>query len=202
MHPMTRCSRRLLWALILCGAPMVAQAGTTPWCGAGPASGAGTTNLTCPAGQGIVAIGTTSGPLDSGPVTAIRINCAVQRTNSGGSGYPSQTVWQGGGSWKGWPSSGSTQVTRMCSDGRVMRSLHTYGRPHGLEKVTGAGCAACNADMGFCGQVVQHLKLPVLNPWGPRCDMQCPNDEYLYRLQIRRGAWVDSIRGHCRKPTP
>jgi hypothetical protein len=34
---------------------------------------------------------------------------------------------------------------------------------------------------------------------GTSCDIVCPAGEALYKITVKYGGWVDSIRGECRK---
>jgi hypothetical protein len=163
----------------------LASAGSAGRCGG--TGGNNTRTLTCPDGQYVAGIGARGG----GFVDEFSIACRKIPV----SGQPGSL----GGYKSAGPGGGTRSRSRECDNGHAVKAV-IFRSGVLIDNVEGATCRARSGD-GWSNQTQSFLDLDigVGGIGGGHCSIGCPSNEALYRVTVKYGVVIDSIRGECRK---
>ena len=168
-------------AMTLVASTIAADAGSTRKCGGG--GGDKSLTLSCPSGQRIIGIGGGGGSFLEG----FGILC----------GKPdSKGYYNVSGKWKFGPK-GRLSASGRCPDGFVVNKIDMKSGLY-VDRLLGGFCANCK--FGECTGTYNTFSVNAGGNGGNRCVATCPDGQGLYKVVIRHGLWIDSIKGYCSKP--
>jgi hypothetical protein len=163
-----------------------AFAGATKWCGG--SGGDKRLTLSCASGELIGGVGGTGASF----LDDLRIACATPDPH--GLFHPS-------GDWKSGPRHIVAEGSGLCDGGRALTGLSTRAGIY-VDRVSHGACGPC-VDGACHRQVGVEFTVNAgggNDNAGHECDLNCPDGQGAYSIEIRYGAWIDAIRLHCRKP--
>jgi hypothetical protein len=175
-----------------CAAAMVAAFGIADGAVAGSAGRCGgtggehTKTLTCPTGEYIAALGARGGLL----IDEFSIACRKHPV----SGQPGEI----GGFKSAGPGGGTLSKSGKCGNGHAMNSI-SFKSGSFIDRVSSGGCNPREGSGWAGGTIPSSASVNVGGPGGIACSIICPIGEALYKVTVRYGGVVDSIRGECRK---
>jgi hypothetical protein len=176
-------------SLLLIAAATLSQIAPAAASSAGRCGGTGgqhTKTLTCPNGQYIAGIAARGGLF----VDEVSIACR-KLPKDGSVGSLGSYISAG-------PGGGTKSASGQCDRKHAARRLHTKSGAF-VDRITGAHCGARELEDGGWFADRSYFPIEIGGGGGGECIVQCPNGEALYKLTIKYGGWIDSIRGECRK---
>jgi hypothetical protein len=160
-----------------------AQAGSAGRCGG--TGGEHSRTLTCPSGQYIAGIGARGAAL----VDEFSIACRKIPT----SGAPGDL---GGFSTAG-PGGGTGSASDTCDKNHAVIAMFFKSGIY-LDRARGGICGK-RSGTGWGSQTQSKVDMEVGGIGGENCSLNCPEGEAMYEVTVKFGAWVDSVRGSCRR---
>jgi hypothetical protein len=161
----------------------VAGAGSAGRCG-----GTGGNNhrvLTCPDGHYVAAIGA------RGRSFVDEFSIACRRIPV--SGQPGSL-----GSYKSAGSGGGTGGdSGECDKGHAVKTI-MFRSGFFVDNVIAVSCGSRSGD-GWTSDTQSSFDIEIGGIGGQICTIECQSNEALYKVTVRYGAWVDSVRAECRK---
>jgi hypothetical protein len=169
-------------ALSLCNL-LAAQAGSAGRCGG--TGGEHSKTLSCPSGQYIAGIGARGAAF----VDEFSIACRKLPT-SGAAGALGDfsTAGPGGGTGSG---------SGLCDKGQAVIVMFFKSGIY-LDNIKSGICAK-RAGTGWNVQAQSDIDLGIGGLGGESCSLNCPSGEAMYQVTVKYGAWVDSVKGNCRR---
>ncbi|MFZ1681631.1 MAG: hypothetical protein WAT70_11500 [Rhizobiaceae bacterium] len=153
----------------------------------GGTGGGSTKTLTCPAGQYIVGIGARAG------LVIDEFSIACQKIPVSGA------AGSRGGFKSGGPGGGVVSRSAFCKQGQAVTSITTHSGGF-VDKVHSGACQSRDGDGWKSGNSgVSFAELDLGGPGGGFCQLACPQGEAMFKITVKFGGVVDSLRGECRK---
>jgi hypothetical protein len=161
-----------------------AVAGSAGRCGG--AGGDHTKTLTCPSGQYVAGVSARGGLF----VDEFSIACRKIPANG-----PAGDL---GGFMSAGPGTGTDSESGSCSRKHAATTLTVLSGAL-IDNFFSAKCSTRNAEGGWNANFASDVTISIGGPGGRRCEVKCPRGEALYKVTVKYGGVVDSIRGECRK---
>ena len=161
-----------------------AMAGSAGRCGG--TGGDQSKTLTCPSGQYVAGVSARGGLF----VDEFSIACRkIPATGSAGNLGDYMSAGPGGGidSESGNCSRKHAVTTLSVNSGSV------------IDNVFFAKCSSRNDEGGWNADSASGVTVDIGGPGGVRCRLECPRNEALYKVTVKYGGVIDSLRGECRK---
>lgn len=176
---------RIVAAACLVGAfgAQEAMAGSAGRCGG--TGGNHSKTLTCPDGQYIAALGARGGLF----VDQFSVACRKIPV-SGNSG-------ELGGYKSAGPGGGTRSFSDECDNGHAVRIID-FKSGAVVDKVVSGSCMR-RSGSGWTRQTDSTASVQIGGGGGISCSITCPSNEAMYKVTVKYGGVVDSIRGECRK---
>lgn len=176
--------------LLIAALALAVTAGPAMASSAGRCGGTGghsTKTLTCPDGQYIVGIGARAG------LVIDEFSIACQKIPVSGS--PGSR----GGFKSGGPGGGVVSTSAFCKQGQAVTTISTRSGAV-VDRVSSGSCQSREGDGWKSGNSgVSFAKLDIGGPGGGFCQLACPQGEAMFKITVKFGGVVDSLRGECRK---
>lgn len=173
------------FALLAVLAPVTsAIAGSAGRCGG--TGGNHTKTLTCPSGQYVAGVSARGGLF----VDEFSIACRKIPANG--------SVGDLGSYMSAGPGGGTETASGNCSRKHAVTRL-TVVSGAVIDSVFFAKCSTRNDEGGWNADSASGVTLEIGGPGGGRCRVECPQNEALYKVTVKYGGVIDSIRGECRK---
>jgi hypothetical protein len=168
----------------LLGMADLANAGSAGRCGG--TGGEHTKTLTCPNGQYI------AGMAARGGLFVDEFSIACRKLPVDGS------VGSLGNYISAGPGGGTKSASGECNRKHAVRRLLIKSGAF-VDKIEFGKCGAREGDDEAWFGDRSSFELNIGGGGGGRCVVQCPNGEALYKVTVKYGGWIDSIRGECRR---
>jgi hypothetical protein len=179
---MARATTALMMATLCC-VPQ-AMAGSAGRCGG--TGGNNTKTLTCPSGQYIAGIAARGGLF----IDEFSIACRKHPV-SGAQGEL--------GSFKSaGPGGGTTSKSAKCGNNHAVYTIR-FQSGSLIDKVRSGGCTPREGNGWAQAGTPSAAVVDVGGPGGIACSITCPIGEAMYKVTVKYGGVLDSIRGECRK---
>jgi hypothetical protein len=160
-----------------------ADAGSAGRCGG--TGGSNTRTLTCPSGQYVAGIGARGGAF----VDEFSIACRKIPV----SGDPGDL----GGFKSAGPGGGTLTNSGKCGRKDAVKAI-VFNSGAFVDKVRNVNCNGREGN-GWSDSISTGFVVDIGGFGGGQCIMRCPVNEALYKVTVKSGGVVDSIRGECRK---
>jgi hypothetical protein len=157
---------------------------------AGKCGGSGgnkTVTLTCPPGQYVIGMSARGHSY----VDMVGIRCAPFLSN-GKHGAPSP--WKTGG-----PGGGTVADDTTCRNAAAVTTVHLFTGAW-VDNLVSVRCRSRVLGGGFSETQGndEEQTINVGGNGGHGCSLICPSGEALFKVTLRSGSWIDSLRGECR----
>lgn len=168
---------------VLCGAAD-SYAGSAGRCGG--TGGTQTRNLTCPTGHYVAAIGARAGLY----VDEFSLACRkIPATGAAG---------ELGNFMSAGPGGGTNSKSDTCDKGHAVTTI-TFRSGGFIDTVFNGHCSK-RSGSGWGTERDSNAGVTVGNlAFGVDCDIVCPVGEAMYKVTVKYGGVVDSIKGQCRR---